>query len=161
MKKVRMIITLSLALDMVILTGGCVSSKPETSLQKRLNGVSARCERIAVYAGVAVDALPLIAGELKWSAERVALIRPRLELIRDTARQVSTALGQIADEAITPDQKLVIVPLVRVLVDSVAALQDQGLFDVAGASRLDDGIRLAVITMRAVVQLLPLFEVSR
>jgi len=132
---------------------GC-SNKPNTNLQAKFNSVSARCARIAVYAQTGRDALPLIAAELKKDQAWIDRAGGILDRIKVGAGKVSVTLGDIADSAITADQKLLIGPVLTIVSDGLMELDQAGMFDLPGDSKLETYVHLAVIGLKTAIALL-------
>jgi hypothetical protein len=126
----------------------------------RLNSASARCARIAVYAQTGLDALPVLAGEFQWDQERQNRVAAILSRIRDAAKQVSSSLGQVADAAITSDQRVVLRPLLLIIVQGLSDLESAGAFNFGPTSRVTVAIHTAIIGLRTTIQLLPTWRES-
>jgi hypothetical protein len=136
--------------------------KPNTNPTQTFNSLSARVSRVAtIYTPTALDALPLLAAELKWTQAKVESAKAELITIRDTAAAVAKALGSIADSAITADQKILIGPLLTVIATGVEELDKLGLFGGSeSVSKLETGVRVAILTLRIVGRLLPQFPAN-
>lgn len=145
---------------LAMLASGC-SPKAETDLKARFNSVSARSARVAVYAQTARDALPVIAAELKKDQAWIDRAAGVLDKIKAGASQVSVSLGQIADAAITADQKILIAPLLKIVSDGLSELDQAGFFNLPGDSRLENYIHLAVIGLKAAIGLLQVAAADR
>ena len=135
---------------------GC-GGKVKTSLAGGFNSISARSDRIArIYCPAAIDALPIVAVELKWSEEEVNDARAIIKTIEDTAASIHQSLGDLVDTAISADQRLLIGPLLKVIADEAAKLDGLGLFKQVGVSTgVETGIRIAVLALQTTARLLP------
>lgn len=142
----------------VIDFSGC-TSKPNTDPMALFNSLSARANRVAVlYAPAALDAIPLLAAQLKWSTATAEKYKGVIVKIRDASGSVSKTLGAIADTAITADQKIVIGPLLVAIGDGLTELDNLGLFAaIEKSTAVDVAIKVGALSLKTVGRLLPLF----
>lgn len=150
----RQVLTVILILGH-LLQIGC-GGKVQTKIEA-FNSTSARIDRIAnLYVPTAIDGIPIVAAELKWNQQTIDKVRTALQKIQTSARSVSKALGQIADSAITPDQKLLVGPLLRIIVDTLAELNNAGLFNIS--DQVESTVRLAIFGLQTTIRLLPSYQ---
>lgn len=144
-------------LILALVTVSACGPKPATdpSTTARFNSISARAARVAtIYAPAAQDALPFLAETLKWDATKVAAVKAVIQKVQASASSVSRTLGNIVDAAITPDQKLIIGPLLTTLGNGLSELDSLNLFNAIEGSKLETGIRVASLALKTIGRLL-------
>lgn len=156
------VVLLTLLVQVVLFAGilsmpGC-GGKAQTDPWATFNSIGPRCNRIAtIYAPAALDALPLLASELKWDATKTEAARGWIIKVRDTCASVSTALGAIKDSAITADQRLLIGPLLVAIGDGLDRLDHLNLFgSLESSSKVEIGLRITALGLRETGRLLSL-----
>lgn len=154
MKRILAVTLITIVLLSAAACGGKVNSDP----WKNFNSISARADRVAtIYAPAAIDALPLLAAELKWDADKTEKVKGWIVKIRDSAAAVHTTLGRILDSAITPDSKVLIGPLLTAIADGVDQLDGLNLFgSLESSSKVDLALRLTALGLRETGRLLTL-----
>lgn len=146
----------------VVSLPGC-GGKAQTDPWATFNSIGPRCNRVAtIYAPAALDALPLLASELKWDAAKTEAARAWIIKVRDTCASVSTTLGNIRDTAITADQRLLIGPLLLAIGDGLDQLDHLNLFgSLESSSKVEIGLRITALALRETGRLLSLSSLPK
>lgn len=142
----------------VITFSACGNKSVNNDPWATFNSISARSDRIArLYSPAALDALPLLAVEMKWDAEKTNKVKALIVQIRDTSASVATTLGRIKDSALTADQRVLIGPLLTAIGEGLDELDRLNLFgSLEGSSKIEITLRVTALALRETGRLLTL-----
>lgn len=161
----KRITSLMLALTLMLSTLACNKAKvatdptqpPGFSLAQKFTDAAARADRVAGYAQIAHDrALPVFAGIVKMTPERMARDAAVLLRVRDLSHQLAGVLRTVSD-ATLKEGKARAGALLDQIAETLKDLEADGFFvfgETSAGQRLEQVVRTAISLLPVAINLL-------